>query len=516
MVVLAAHPLRGLARVASLALVLLLLCAPSRAGSDPERRWFSFESEHFVVHSYDGGLPFAMRVAGYAEEAYTTINPLLGWTPKERVHIRVIDDVDASNGFASVSPYDGITILAYPPPLGSDLSYADDWLRLLVFHEYSHIVHLDNATGVPEVLNTIFGKILKPNESLPRWFTEGVATWVETHTTGGGRVGSPRYEMILRSAALAGELPTIDSLTGPPLTLPRGMGWYLYGSTLIDHMVRNVGVAALRAYLRAYGRRLIPYAMNTLARHHTGQDLAAWWSSMLGEVQARAEEVAAEVRREGLKEGRALTASGEYKSHPRFTRDGKALLYVRADGRSDARLVMTGLDNPDDVETLTLCDGGCGRYALARDGQSAYLSAARPHRRVNSFRDVIEVTLREETERGGGRRLTEGARLSALTMGPDGRELFGVSTAWGETWLSAVDSRSGAERTVWRAPAHARIDGPRAHPDGRRLFLSMHHDANSDLVEVDLLTKRWRRLSYGASMERDLWLTHDGRWLVYV
>ena len=110
-----------------------LLCPrEARAATDPERQWFTLETAHFAIHGYDDGLAFAQRVAGYAEEAYRTLNPLLGWTPRERVHIRVIDDVDASNGFASVSPYDGITLLAFPPEMGSDLAFSDDWLRLLI------------------------------------------------------------------------------------------------------------------------------------------------------------------------------------------------------------------------------------------------------------------------------------------------------------------------------------------------------------------------------------------------
>ena len=506
-------------RVLIVSAFLSLLLTQSRvslAASDPERQWFSFETAHFVIHGYDDGLIFARRVAAYAEEAYRLINPLLGWTPQERVHIRVLDDVDASNGYASVSPYDGITILAHPPPMGSDLAYADDWLRLLVFHEYSHIVHLDNASGVPEVFNTIFGKVLKPNESLPRWFTEGVATWVESHMTYGGRVGSPRYEMILRSAALAGRLPTLDALTGAPLELPRAMSWYLYGSTLIDHVVRHAGVAALRNYLRAYGRRLIPYAMNTLARQHTGHDLLTWWHATLAEVQERAERVAERVRTAGVREGKRLTHSGEYKSHPRFTRDGRQVLYVRADGQSDARLVMAPIHALDEPKTLAHCDGGCGRYALSRDGQRAILSTARPHRRVNSYRDLVEITLTQETPRGSGRRLTHGARLSDPAFAARGNALWTVANRWGETWLATVDAVTGDISEAWRPPAYARIDRPIPHPDGRRVFASMHHDSNRDLIEVDLRDKHWRRLTYGQTSERDMVLTRDGQWLVYV
>ena len=38
------------------------------------------------------------------------------------------------------------------------------------------------AEGLPQLINDTLGKTLKPNQALPRWFTEGVATWVETET----------------------------------------------------------------------------------------------------------------------------------------------------------------------------------------------------------------------------------------------------------------------------------------------------------------------------------------------
>lgn len=493
-----------------------LLCpGEARAATDPERHWFTLETEHFAIHGYDDGLAFAQRVAGYAEEAYRTLNPLLGWTPRERVHIRVIDDVDASNGFASVSPYDGITLLAFPPEMGSDLAFADDWLRLLIFHEYTHIVHLDNATGVPEVLNTIFGKTLKPNESLPRWFTEGVATWAETHTTGGGRVGSSRYEAVLRAAALAGRLPSIDAITGPPLQLPRAMSWYLYGSYLIDYVVRHAGVPALRDYLRAYGRRLVPYAMNTLARHHTGKDLVAWWEEMTQEITARAHAVAERVKAETVREGLVGTSSGEHKSYPHFTPDGASVLYVRADGRTQSRLVVAPLARLDDASTVAVCDGGCGRYDISRDGRSVYMTTTRPHRRVNTYRDVLEFPLKLNNRRGSGRRVTQGARFGDPAVALDGRALYGVSTSWGQSWIQVLDVVTGEPLSRWTPPEHARVDAPIPHPDGRRLFASMHHASNRDLIEITLRDGAWRRLTYGASMENDPTLSPDGQWLVY-
>ena len=103
----------------SLALVLaLLLTTPeARAGTDPDRDWFTLESAHFAVHSYDGGEAMARRVASAAEDAKRLVDPLLGYSPKERVHILLVDDVDGTNGFAWVAPHDSIVLYAAGLPL---------------------------------------------------------------------------------------------------------------------------------------------------------------------------------------------------------------------------------------------------------------------------------------------------------------------------------------------------------------------------------------------------------------
>ena len=87
------------------ALCALLLFAPvTHAGTDPERSWQTIRTEHFAIHTYDGGVPMAHRVAAYAEEAWRVVGELLQWTPSEVVHIKLVDSADVSNGLAGVIP----------------------------------------------------------------------------------------------------------------------------------------------------------------------------------------------------------------------------------------------------------------------------------------------------------------------------------------------------------------------------------------------------------------------------
>lgn len=493
---------------------LVAHASAAHAGDDPQKRWFTLESENFAVHTYYGGESMARRVASAAEDAKRIVDPLLGYSPRERVHIRLVDDVDGTNGFAWVVPYNTIVLYAHPPAMGSALSSYDDWLRLLVIHEYAHVVHLDHASGFPELVNGLIGKTLKPNQALPRWFTEGLATWVETEVTGGGRVGSTRFEMMLRTAALAGRLPSLAELTGEPLFLPRGTSWYLYGSVLIDHIAREAGVEAIRSFIRRYGRRAISYSMNILARQTLGKDFGTWHEEVLDGIRERAQETVRRVEGAGRLEGRRLTHGGETRDHPRFSPDGGSLILVRSDGHRPSHLTRMPLDQPQTEEPILRCDGGCGRFAVSPDGKIV-ASVGRVHRQVYTYRDLVELPMSPNQPRLSGRRLTHGQRAQDPALTRDGKTVWSVRSSWGETWLEAYDRRTGDSVGQWHPPAGARVDAPQPHPDGRRLFLSMHHQGNRDLVEVDLVSGQHKRLTWGASDEVDPTLSPDGRWLLY-
>jgi hypothetical protein len=506
---------RYLLLIAALGLVLFGAATAARAASDPARVWVTLTTEHFAVTTYDDGVPLARRAAALAEEAWELLTPVLGWTPEERVQIVLVDEFDSANGFAGASPYNAVVLWAFPPEMDSSLGDYDDWLRVLVFHELTHVFHLDNATGLPRLINRVFGKTFKPNEALPRWFTEGLATWVESTFTQGGRVGSSRFEMIIRTAALADALPSLAQLTGDPLFLPRGTAWYLYGGYLFDWIDRHAGRDAIRRLLHAYGRRVIPYAINTLARRTTGKAMVTWHRELLDDMRRRAVETRDALDAVGRIEGTARTRGGEDKRHPRFTHDGRHLLYVEGSGHRASRLVMAPADDPAAVQTITRCDGGCERYTIARDDSSVILSTSRPYRHVHAYGDLVRVPLRPGRRADDSGRLTHGARAHDPALAPDGRLVWFVRSRWDRTWLEGADPHSGETLARWDPPPGARIDAPQPHPDGRRLFASMHHGGNRDLIEIDLRDNRWRRLTFGRALELHPTLTVDGRWLVY-
>ena len=109
----------------------------------PSARWLTLETPHFELHFYPEEREFAERSARAAERAYRLITRYLNWEPKGRVSVLLTDQGDAANGGASSVPYNFIYAYGAPPDGMDELSDFDDFVKLLITHEFTHVVHLD-------------------------------------------------------------------------------------------------------------------------------------------------------------------------------------------------------------------------------------------------------------------------------------------------------------------------------------------------------------------------------------
>lgn len=169
-------------------LALGLVLAPGLAGAqyDPSFKWSTLETPHFRLHFHDGEEALAQHAARAAEAARARLLPLIGHAP-ELTEVVLSDDSDYANGFATALFYPNIHLYAAPPDDLDELNDYDDWLWVLIAHEYTHIAHLDDVRGIPRLVNRIFGELDVPNGAQPRWFIEGLAVYEESALSSGGR-----------------------------------------------------------------------------------------------------------------------------------------------------------------------------------------------------------------------------------------------------------------------------------------------------------------------------------------
>src|SRR5690606_20003278 len=166
----------------------------------------------------------AHRTAARAEWAYELLAEELTEPPAGRIDIVLTDAVDLANGSATPLPTNRIVLYADPPTEVAELAYTTDWLELLVLHELVHVFHLDRAGGVWGALRSLLGRnaALFPHAYAPGWTLEGLATYYESRLTPGGRVRGSHFDMVLRAAALEGQLFTIERVSGGPRRWPSG------------------------------------------------------------------------------------------------------------------------------------------------------------------------------------------------------------------------------------------------------------------------------------------------------
>ena len=188
--------------------LLLLLCfgfsLPSFAQTDPQfydypqnhLKWFSIESDHFIVHFQEGNSRSAQVTSRIAEEIYDPITSLYMYEPDEKVSIVLKDREDYSNGAAYF--FDN-KIDIWLPSLDTPLRGSHNWLRNVISHEFVHIVQIQASLKRQRKYPALYlqwlsyEKVRRPDVlygfpngiasipfasiSIPAWLAEGTAQY---------------------------------------------------------------------------------------------------------------------------------------------------------------------------------------------------------------------------------------------------------------------------------------------------------------------------------------------------
>ena len=205
---------------------------------EPHLKWSQFETDHFLVYYPSGSEEIAQSVAFLAEKTHRTLIRKMGKNISQKTHVVINDSIDIVNGVATPLGYNQIFLYPSQPVLG--MGHFDNWLEMLLIHEYTHILDMSEMSGFQRSIQKIFGRIWFPKAFTSNFFLEGYAIYNESAKVNQGRIYDAYVQMQLRQAFLDKKVPSLNDLLFWEI-YPGGNEPYLYGSSFYDFLGTEYG-----------------------------------------------------------------------------------------------------------------------------------------------------------------------------------------------------------------------------------------------------------------------------------
>lgn len=476
------------------------------ANIDTSFEFSTIETSHFSIHFHQGLEDIAQKAASIAENMHKTLVAEFKWEPREKTQIVLIDNSDFTNGFANVLPYNTIYIQVVPPSIDMTIGEYEDWLKILIVHEYSHILTMDPARGYSKVMRSIFGKPIPagdlfsflmflaagpPNVFLPSWWHEGIATWSETEYTAVGRGRSTFYEMIFRMAVSDNNIPTVDKINGEVPYWPDGHMPYIFGLRLQKYIADKYGKEALGKLNLIHAGRF-PYFLNGAPKRlFKWENYVSLYYEMVEDLKKKETKQIEILKQVPFTAFKIVNVDGEILTNPRYSPDGRLLAFNKRDPHGHEAIIIADKDGTRIREVVRRLPSDHS-ISWSPDGEHIYFSQAEINRGFNIHQDLYSYNIKKRKLK----KLTFGLRIKEPDISPDGRRFAVIVSERGSQNL-AVLTLEGKDSMLERITDYKliRVSNPRWSPDGRTIVYSVtDNDGKSRLYLYDTMEKTHKQL----------------------
>jgi hypothetical protein len=407
---------------------------------------------------------------------------IFGWEPYERTIVLLKDFADYGNASAVAIPVNSLSVDIAPLSLAFETYPASERMYTLMNHELVHVATMDMSTAQDRFWRCFFGGkvyadarhpesllysyITVPRFTVPRWYLEGSATFMETWMGGGlGRAQGGYDEMVFR-AMVRDDAHFFDPLglvsRGTRIDFQVGVNAYLYGTRFFTWLAWAHGPERVVAWLKRDEGSKRYYSDNF--QHVFGVALAqAWddWIAFEHDFQKRNLE---EVRKQPVTPHRDLLPQAVGSISRAYYEESTGILYG-------------GFRYPGVLEHVGALDTRTGEVRRLTDIKGAMLY-----------------------------------KVTSLAWDPDTRTLFYTSDNYALRDIMALDARTGSERMLLE---DARIGEIAFNRADRSLFGVRHSNGLATLVRIPHPYVEWNQIhtfSYGV-VPYDLDVSPDGRLL---
>lgn len=504
--------------------LLALSAGHSFAKFDPSFTWTSLETPHFLIYYHQGGEETARKAGLIAEDIHSRLVPRIKWKPKQRTHIVLVDAMDESNGMASPIPYNQMIVFLTQPigETGLGAAYYEDWLRLVLTHEYTHVLQLDMVSGIPKTIQNIFGRIYFPNMWQPVWMIEGLAVYEETEQTSGGRGRSPFAQMVLRMAALEDAFPSLDQASVFLDSWPAAQVPYLFGQSFTSYIAGRYGRERLAEISRVYSSRGFPFLVGSTGRRVLGASYSDLWEEWENDLKSRYRKEAEQLRTSGITVSAPLTKKGFYTLYPSYSPDGRLIAYLVSNADEFPGIYIMNADGTGDrklVENVFPVSASGAGPSWSPDGSGVYYTKTEIMKAVNYYNDIYFYDLKAGREV----QITKGLRARDPHPSPDGKRLVFVLNRMGMARLAVLEIEAAREvQAGQKGLVYLTEEGmiqytaPRWSPDGTMIAVTAWQPGgNVDIWLLDAHGRKIAEITSDSAIEGAAAWSPDGKFIYF-
>lgn len=472
-----------------------------------------------VARSFHNSLAFQQRI--------------FDWQPYDRTMVLLKDFTDYGNAAAGASPNNKLAVDIAPLSRTFETFTASERMFMLMNHELAHVATMDAWNeqdrrwrrfflGKPVVTDKhpesiLYNYLATPRISVPRWYLEGSAVFLETWMSGGlGRAQGAYDEMVFRSM-VRDDAHFYDPLglvsEGTSIDFQVGVNSYLYGTRFMSYLALEYSPEQVVGWLQRG-----PDSERYYARQFHkvfGLPLEQAWADWIEWEREFQSENLRIVRQHPITEAKDISATG-LGSISRGFIDPET-------GR-----LLAGFRYPGVVAHLGKMDTGTGAIEKITDikGPMLYrvtsLAFDPAARKIfyttdnNAFRDLMELDL----DSGKQQMLIKDGRIGELVLNPVDKALWGVRHLNGYATLVRLEQPYDSWQQVHSWPYGEGLFDLDISPDGSLISTSKSEINGDQLLQVFRLDELLAgnvtpvaQFDFGTAMPEGFVFSPDGRYL---
>ncbi len=453
-------------------LILFFILTLQGLHADRDGDWKQTATEHFVFIYRDWDTPAVRELVTFCEDVYRTVTTFFDSYPDKIICV-VYGNTDLANGYYSFPPHHiGLYVAAPTSPwLGTR---QENWLKILLTHEFTHYVHLRAEKGFFKALSYVFGEGVKGEDAffLPGWMIEGITTNTETMFTAGGRGRNPFFEMYYKAPLLEDHFFTLDQAEYDSDFPPPGR-IYVAGYIFVHFLMEKFGEDVFRRINDEYAKWPLfgPWRAIKVVTGYEATELFAQMKKELTEKYAPDKL---------LPQGKTVTPGGigNY-TLPLITAKG----WIMYRGNPDNHAALVSYNPLTQGEEILVRTHLTDNYSFTADaaGERIVYSGieARPFLRQIDSSTVSDLYLCTTADKRLTR-LTRNAHLYHPALSADGSKLVAVQRRGSYSRLVEVDPATGRCFLLFCEPGSS-VYNPVFSPDGRQLAFVLNRGGMQDI-----------------------------------